>query len=96
MANDIDKARAWLVANGADAVAALDGSLELIQQLRPTAVYKSTSIAALLTADPMVARQVADAAGLAGIAGRRGVDAEKVLEGAAVLVKLGAALLALL
>lgn len=93
----MDAAKTWITArqlDGQTAFEAIQGALELAEKIKghlasgdrrtlPGSVY------GLMQGDAVFARQVADAVGLAGIAGRHFVDADDVLGALRVLCTIG-------
>lgn len=85
MANDLEKFNHWVAANGDNALGAITGAVELFRMLRPSASAKNVSLDALLIGDPITDRAIADAVGVAAIAGRNGVSVDDILTAANLL-----------
>lgn len=95
---ELEIAKTWMASRQADAgkaFGAIQGALELAEKIKghiasgalgreaPRSVY------GLMHGDAVFARQVVDALGLAGIAGRHFVDADDVLGALRVLCAIG-------
>ena len=91
MAKDLTDFQAWLADHRGELYGVFAGATELLEALKPAADTRRRSLGNLLLhEDAVVVRQLADAAGLAEIAGKRAVSVEAILGLAAQLVKLGA------
>jgi len=98
MGAELDFAKTWFTArqvDGPKAFAAIQGAFELAEKVRAQllstdrSLLPSRSVYGLMHGDVVVARQIADAVGLATIAGRRGLDADDVLGALRVLCAIG-------
>lgn len=95
MPTDLDTVKTWIDNHGTDVGAAFGAAVELYGALKPLAATQGISIQGLLTGDPVADRAIADAVGVAAIAGRRGLTVDQVLDAAAMLGKLALTLVAL-
>ena len=66
----------------------LSAGVDLLTVLRVTATANGTTVRALVTGDPNADRALADAAGVAAIAGRHGVTIDDALEAARMVLSL--------
>lgn len=85
MANDLEKFNNWVGANGDNAIGAIAGAVELFKMLRPTSASRQVPIQSLFIGDPIADRAIADAVGVAAIAGRNGVSVDDILTAANLL-----------
>jgi len=83
--NDLAKFGTWLQAQGAQAIPVLNASVEFLAALQGQAQTSGRPPLQLVTGIPMADRALADAVGLAAIAGQYGVTLETVLEGVGLL-----------
>jgi len=94
---EVEIAKTWLASrqvDGQKAFEAISGALELAEKIKGhlAAGDRRTlpgSVYGLMQGDAVFARQVADAVGLSGIAGRHFVDAADVLGALKVLCTIG-------
>jgi hypothetical protein len=94
MPSDLQKARDWMAANSGHIDAAFDGAMEMLALMRPKAAASNTTIKDLFTGDPMADRRIADAVGLASIAGRHNVSPDVIMGAVNTLLKIATAVVA--
>lgn len=92
MANEFERARNWLAGNTDNIAASMDAALELLDAVRPQANAQNITVADLFTGDPIADRRIADAVGIASIAGRHNLSVEVVLDTVNALVKVATAI----
>ena len=85
MADEFAKLNNWIDAKGDTAIAAIRGAVELYKALKPTSAARTVPLATLFVNDPIADRAIADAVGVAAIAGRSGVSVEDILTAANLL-----------
>jgi hypothetical protein len=95
MASDLERARNWLAGNTDNIAASMDAALELLDAVRPQASGQGITVADLFTGDPIADRRIADAVGIASIAGRHNLSVEVVLDTVNALVKVATAIVSL-
>jgi hypothetical protein len=95
MADAFTEFSEFLTANERDLRGLLQGGTQLLKALQPKATEMGVPVAALVGEDQIVVRQIADAVGLAEIAGQWSIDAEDLLDAALMIARLGGVLTAL-
>jgi hypothetical protein len=96
MADEFTKVTNWIDAKGDTAILALRGAVELYKALKPTAAARLVSVESLFVNDPIADRAIADAVGVAAIAGRGGIDVDDILTAANLLKGMALAVTALI
>lgn len=86
------KTAAWITKNGPKVGAVLAAGVDLLTVFKVTATAQGTTVRSLVTGDPNADRALADAAGVAAIAGKHGVTIADALEAARVVLALATAL----
>jgi hypothetical protein len=85
---DAKKVAAWITRKGPTLAATLSAGVDLLTVLKGTATAQGTTVRGLVTGDPNADRALADAAGVAAIAGRHGVTIDDALEATRMILSL--------
>lgn len=91
--NDLRRFAGWVADNRAGAAQALEAAAGVLEALKPQAAARGMAPIEMITGIPSADRALADAAGLAAIAGRAGANVDLVLSALGMLKRIATGLL---
>lgn len=91
MANDLERAAAFLAEHGDTAGATFKASVRLVRGLTPLAEGREVPVIEVFTGIPEADRAIAESAGVAAIAGEEGVAVDDVIAFTKLLLAVGLA-----